>query len=116
VLVSSHLLSEVQQSVDQVVIIAKGTLMYDGDLAGLDPAGNKQVLVDSPDRDALAAALSEAGAEYTTVRTGLLVSGMDTAEVGRLAYMAHLELHLLQKQKTGLEESFLHLVGEEGAL
>ncbi|MCX7522627.1 ATP-binding cassette domain-containing protein [Microbacterium sp. STN6] len=116
ILVSSHLLSEVQQSVDEVVIIAKGRLVHRGDLADLDPAGNQQVVVDSPDREALEAALKAAQLTYTELRGGFLVSGAEAAEVGHVAFAAGVEVSALHKQKSGLEETFLHLVGEGGSL
>jgi len=116
VLVSSHLLSEVQQSVDEVVIIAKGELVHRGDLASLDPAGNLQVVVDSPDRAALARALTDAGLPFTELRGGYLVAGAEMAQVGHVAFAAGVEVSALHRQKTGLEESFLHLVGEGGTL
>ena len=116
VLVSSHLLSEVQQSVDEVVIIAKGELVHRGDLASLDPAGNLQVVVDSPDRPALARALTEAGLTFSELRGGYLVAGVEMTQIGHVAFAAGVEVSALHRQKTGLEESFLHLVGEGGTL
>ena len=52
VLVSSHLLSEVQQSVDEVVIISKGRLVKSGTLASLELDAAPRTIVDSPDRAA----------------------------------------------------------------
>jgi len=111
VLVSSHLLSEVQQSVDDVVIIAKGRLVHRGPLSSLDTDAAPQVIVDSPDRDALAAALTAAGVPFTHGRTGLLAAAPDPAQVGHIAFAAGVELSVLHRQKSGLEESFLALVG-----
>ncbi|MFC6356433.1 ABC transporter ATP-binding protein [Luethyella okanaganae] len=111
VLVSSHLLSEVQQSVDEVVIIAKGSLVHRGALSSLDTDAAPRVVVDSPDRDALAAALTAAGLGFSTARTGLLVAESDPGRIGHLAFAAGVELSSLHRQKTGLEDSFLALVG-----
>jgi ABC-2 type transport system ATP-binding protein len=116
VLVSSHLLSEVQQSVDEVVIIAKGELVHRGDLTSLDPEGNVQVVVDSPDRGALTAALAAAQLTFTELRGGYLVSGVEAAHIGHVLFVAGVEVSALHRQKSGLEESFLHLVGEGGSL
>ena len=116
VLVSSHLLSEVQQSVDEVVIIAKGELVHLGPLATLENADNIQVIVESPDRDALVKALTDAGLSFEPVRSGLLVSGSETAAIGHVAFVAGVELSTLHRQKSGLEETFLSLVGEGGSL
>ncbi|MFP7762267.1 ABC transporter ATP-binding protein [Marisediminicola sp. LYQ134] len=116
VLVSSHLLSEVQQSVDEVVIIAKGTLVHRGTLASLDTDVAPQVVVDSPDREALGAALTANGLTFAPGRTGLLVASADPAAIGHLAFTAGVELSVLHRQKSGLEDSFLSLVGEGGSL
>jgi len=111
VLVSSHLLSEVQQSVDDVVIIARGELVHLGPLSSLDTDASPQVVVDSPDREALASALSAAGITFAAGRTGLLAAAADPGQVGHIAFAAGVELSVLHRQKTGLEESFLSLVG-----
>lgn len=110
VLVSSHLLSEVQQSVDDVVIIAKGRLVHRGPLSSLDTQTAPRVVVDSPTRDALTAALNAAGLDYESARAGLLVSASDPAHVGHIAFAAGVELSMLHRQKAGLEDSFLSLV------
>ncbi len=116
VLVSSHLLSEVQQSVDEVVIIAKGSLVHRGSLASLDTDAAPQVIVDSPDRAGLARALTDAGLSFTQGRNGLIVAEPDPGRVGHIAFAAGVELRTLHRQKSGLEDSFLALVGEGNSL
>jgi ABC-2 type transport system ATP-binding protein len=115
VLVSSHLLSEVQQSVDEVVIISKGRLVKSGSLASLELDSAPRTIVDSPDRESLSAALDEAGLEYTEGRSGFIVAEPDPALVGHAAFLGGVELSALHRLKSGLEESFLSLVngGEE---
>lgn len=114
VLVSSHLLSEVQQSVDRVVIIAHGALVYEGTLDALQTG--TRVSVDSPNRKGLAAALRKAGANVESRDDGLLVSGQRAADVGAIAHRAGIALSLLSPEQAGLENVFLELVGEGGAL
>ncbi|MET0853351.1 MAG: AAA family ATPase, partial [Microterricola sp.] len=116
VLVSSHLLSEVQQSVDEVVIIARGQLVHRGPLSSLDNEEAPHVVADSPNREALASALGAAGLEYSMGRGGLLVAASDPAQVGSIAFAAGVEISALHRQKAGLEDSFLALVsnGAEG--
>jgi ABC-2 type transport system ATP-binding protein len=117
VLVSSHLLSEVQQSVDEVVIIAKGTLVHRGPLSSLEIEGaTTKVIVDSPNREALLAALAAASASFEIARAGVLVSGLEPGEIGHIAFVAGVEVSSLHRQKSGLEDSFLALVGEGGSL
>jgi ABC-2 type transport system ATP-binding protein len=113
VLVSSHLLSEVQQSVDTVVIISHGSLVYQGGLLELETG--TRVLVDAPDRAALSAALQAAGIAAQRGHGGLLVEGHSAAEIGGLAHRAGVPLSLLSAEQGGLENAFLALVGEGGA-
>jgi ABC-2 type transport system ATP-binding protein len=110
VLVSSHLLSEVQQSVDRLVVISKGKLVYEGGLAGLDT--ETRVIADSPDRGMLDAALLAAGADIQSTEGGVMVSSLNAVEVGAIAHRAGVPLSLLHTQQGGLEQAFLELVGE----
>lgn len=114
VLVSSHLLSEVQQSVDEVVIISRGRLVRSGTLSSLELDASPRTVVDSPDRARLAAALDQAGLEYSDGRSGLIVVEPDPAVVGHAAFVGGVELSSLHRLKSGLEESFLALVGDGG--
>jgi len=111
VLVSSHLLSEVQQSVDDVVIISRGRLVKSGPLAGLELEVAPRTVVDSPDPLRLAAALDQAGLEYTEGTDGLIVDEPDPARVGHAAFVGGVELSALHRVTSGLEDSFLSLVG-----
>ncbi|RXZ47164.1 ATP-binding cassette domain-containing protein [Agromyces binzhouensis] len=114
VLVSSHLLSEVQQSVDEVVIISRGRLVRTGTLSSLELDASPRTVVDSPDRTRLAAALDQAGLDYAEGRSGFIVSEPDPGVVGHAAFVGGVELSSLHRLKSGLEESFLALV-DEGA-
>jgi ABC-2 type transport system ATP-binding protein len=117
VLISSHLLSEVQQSVDEVVIIARGTLVHRGPLSSLEVEGAAtKVIVDSPNREQLIAALTAASATFEVARAGILVSGLEPGHIGHIAFAAGVEVSSLHRQKSGLEDSFLALVGEGGSL
>ncbi|MCU1440037.1 MAG: transporter ATP-binding protein [Rhodoglobus sp.] len=109
VLVSSHLLSEVQQSVDRVVIISHGRIVHEGSLDDLE--GGTAVLVDSPDRVGLIAALAAAGYAATRTDAGLCVTGATAAQLGALALDARVPLSLLRPDRAGLEDVFLELVG-----
>lgn len=109
VLVSSHLLSEVQQTVDRVVIISQGRLAYQGTLDGLE-TGVARVHVDAADRDGLARALAVAGAQAEATADGFHVSGLDAARIGEVAHAAGVPLRLLVPEREGLEDVFLGLV------
>jgi ABC-2 type transport system ATP-binding protein len=112
VLVSSHLLSEVQQSVDEVVIISRGRLVKSGSLASLELEVAPRTVVDSPHRLRLAAALDQAGLDYTEGPEGMLVDEPDPGVVGHAAFVGGVELSSLHRLASGLEDSFLALVGE----
>jgi ABC-2 type transport system ATP-binding protein len=113
ILVSSHLLAEVQQTVDRVVILAAGRLVREGTIEEL--AGADRVVVRSPQLPALQQAL--AGQAILAEPTGpdaLVVSGSDTVTVGRAAYAAGIELHELSLARSDLEEIYFRLTaGEE---
>ncbi len=110
VLVSSHLLAEVQQTVDSLLIIATGRLVFQGALDELTNPDEFATVVDSPDRSALAGVLTAAGVEVEVLRSGLTVRGLDPASVGRLAADAGVPLSSLQRRGPALEEVFLDLV------
>jgi ABC-2 type transport system ATP-binding protein len=114
VLVSSHVLGEVQQTVDDVVVVSRGRLVAHGALSEMESAQGA-VVVRGPERDQLAAALAsdlpEAGEPEQLDADGLRVRGVTTAEVGRVAHRHGLELHELSTSAADLERLFLDLTG-----
>jgi ABC-2 type transport system ATP-binding protein len=114
ILVSSHVLAEVQQTVHDVVIIAKGRLVR---AAALDElAGAPAVEVRTPSAPMLADALGHAGYAVAAGTDGMLrVTGTDPATVGALAFRAGVELHELRSAPSDLEAVFLSLTSEGGA-
>jgi ABC-2 type transport system ATP-binding protein len=116
VLVSSHVLSEVEQTVDQVVIIARGRLVHEGTLEELRGKGVTSVVVDTPTPDALAQALAPLRFAMTARPGGLHVAGATAAAVGHAAWQAGVELHGLREERSSLESVFLELTeGPQGA-
>ncbi|MBL3699171.1 ATP-binding cassette domain-containing protein [Leucobacter luti] len=116
VLLSSHLLSEVQQTVDDVVVIRRGELAFAGPLAELQRGtGEHTVLVSAPDQPGLAAALEAAQATVHGQHSGALrVTGADPAAVGRIALAAGIPLTHLSVETGELEQSFLDLIDGTG--
>ena len=112
VLVSSHVLSEVEQTVDDVVIIAKGRLVRACTLEELT-AGHTHVVVRTPSPQQLADALAAhaPGARVITEDGALHVVDSDAATIGRIAFGAQVELHELRPASSDLEEVFLSLTG-----
>jgi ABC-2 type transport system ATP-binding protein len=111
VLVSSHLLSEVEQTVDRVVIVGAGRLVREGSMAqlrsGADGAGT--VFVRSPQAARFADLLRADGTVLTSEDGVLTVTGTTPAEVGRRAFAAGVELHELRSHTSGLEEIYFQL-------
>ena len=115
VLVSSHVLSEVQLTVDDVVIIRKGELVSYGSLEDLGSGMAARVLVRSPESERLRDALEAGSASVTVDSTGaLIVTGMNSSEIGALALAQQIELHQLHSQEHDLEAVFLELTSSEG--
>ncbi len=116
VLISSHVLSEVQLTVDDVVIIRKGELVSYGSLQALSTGMNAHVIVRSPDSGRLGEALrSVPAASMTTQENGaFLVTGISAAEIGEIAFSHNIMLHELHTQEHDLEAVFLELTSSEG--
>ena len=109
VLVSSHVLAEVAQTVDDVVVIHRGRLVQQGPVQSLTAAGTG-VLVRTPRPDVLRTALDRAGLTAVEAPDGaLVVDGGEAAQVGEIAFAAGVPLHELAPRSTSLEEAFLAL-------
>jgi ABC-2 type transport system ATP-binding protein len=116
VLISSHLLSEVSQTADDVVVIAKGELRASGPLEQVvhGGKGGGTIRVAAPDAAALAAALDAAGLDHSGDPSGgLLVSGATGEQVGAAANARRVALSELTEVSRSLEDVFLELTGEE---
>ncbi|MFC4561095.1 ABC transporter ATP-binding protein [Nocardiopsis mangrovi] len=116
VLVSSHVLSEMQQVVDDIVMISKGRLVAAGPLREMERDLPATVLVRSPDAAELRAALLSAGGGRTRVETvsddGLRVYGMRDADIADLAGSKGLRVYGLTAEEAGLERLFFRLTGD----
>jgi len=105
VLVSSHLLAEVEHLADDVVVINRGKLVTAGALSALQHAG---VTVRSPQAAVLVDLLAAAGASVTPAPDGAtVVHGMSPARIGDLAAERGVTLHELSAHAGSLEDLFL---------
>jgi ABC-2 type transport system ATP-binding protein len=111
VLVSSHLLAEVEQGVDRLIVINAGRCVYQGSLEELRGGRGARVLVACPDPVRLAGALAASGlVEIDTLPDGrLAVAGADAARVGDVALAAGVAVHGLVEERMDLERMFLQL-------
>ncbi|MCU1692238.1 MAG: transporter ATP-binding protein [Frankiales bacterium] len=110
VLVSSHVLPEVEQTADDVLVVHRGRLVRTGTVAELRAEGGT-TRVRTPDRKRLALVLGEAGHAVRDDGDDLVVSA-PSAVVGELAAAHGVVLHLLAEQGAGLEDVFLQLTAD----
>lgn len=113
ILVSSHVLAEVQATVDDVIIIATGRLVHESSLDELVTMASRKVRAASPDVEGLQRIVHQHGWRATPDNGGLLIAGPSSAEVGAAAFAARIELHELSNQGVELEEVFLRLTGQD---
>src|SRR5215471_3385385 len=111
VFVSSHLMSEMENTADHLIVIGRGRLISDCTTAEFIADNSQQsVRVRTPQRDELTAVASAAGA---TVREdagdSIVLLGMTAAQVGDLAFENRIRLHELAPAHASLEEAFMEL-------
>ena len=114
VLVSSHLMSEMEQTADHLVIIGRGRLIADvptGEL--IESSARRDVLVRCPRAAELAELIARRGGTVTRQDDGaLVVTGLDAAAIGDLAAGAGIAVHALVPRQASLEDAYLDLTGE----
>ena len=113
VLVSSHLMSEMQHTADHLIVVGRGRLIADAPLQEvLDSASLNVVRARTPQTGAFTSALQSAGCEVQQ-STGdeLLITGAPLSAIGDLAHRRQIPLHELTMQAATLEEAYLRLTG-----
>jgi len=115
VLVSSHLLAEMAQTVDRLVVISEGRLVREGPVEAITSTIAHDVLVRSPDAPRLRRALEEAGASTSDGddSSAFSVTGVAIERVGEVASAEGAVLHELRGRAASLEQAFLELTGGE---
>jgi ABC-2 type transport system ATP-binding protein len=118
VLVSSHLLGEMQVLADDVVILAAGKLVRQGTVEDvLGSMATSQVRVRTPQPAELTTVLEKlAGAVSAQADGSLLITGLDAAAVGHAAFTASVELHGLTGERGDLEQVFLQLTAGKAGI
>jgi ABC-2 type transport system ATP-binding protein len=115
VFISSHVLAEVAQLADEVVIIHHGRLVTQEPLETLIARAAGGTIVRAPEAERLDGLLAEAGIEATQVEEGQLRVAATPERVGEVAAAAGIVLHELRTEGATLEEVFLALTSEESA-
>ncbi|HJQ47405.1 MAG TPA: ATP-binding cassette domain-containing protein [Amycolatopsis sp.] len=111
VLVSSHLLSEVEQTIDNVVIISHGLTRYYGSLDQLRAGQQTRVLVQAADPNALVKALQEGGYPQVepTPDGRVAVLGATRQQIGDLVAQSGLAVYGMEEDRADLEKLFFQL-------
>jgi ABC-2 type transport system ATP-binding protein len=112
ILVSSHVLSEVAQTADRVVIIHRGRLIQQATVAEVLAGAQGATRVRTPDAERLRALLAARGASVSEIE-GALAVDLAPEQVGELAAANGIVLHELTVEQATLEEVFLELTGGE---
>jgi ABC-2 type transport system ATP-binding protein len=113
ILVSSHVLAEVAQTVDRVVIIHRGKLIQQATIAEVLAGAQGGTRVRSPEASRLRSLLAAQGATVTELEDTTLVADLAPERIGELAAANNIVLHELTIERATLEEVFLELTGGE---
>ncbi|WP_079152549.1 ABC transporter ATP-binding protein [Streptomyces sp. RTd22] len=110
VLMSSHLMSEMELTADHLIVIGRGRLIADTSMETfIDAHSSREVLVRGPQVASLRRILSPAAEVRADGVDGLVVTGMDAAAIGAMAAAAGVELHELTPRQPSLEQAFMDL-------
>ncbi|GAB2931662.1 ATP-binding cassette domain-containing protein [Rhodococcus aerolatus] len=113
VLLSSHVLAEVDQTADRVLVIGTGRVLADGPLGALTRSGSSRVRARDP--RGLVSVLARAGIPWRDGGDGSLVVAAGVEQVSDVAFAAGVQLVGLAPEQLGLEELFFRLTRGGGA-
>jgi ABC-2 type transport system ATP-binding protein len=110
VLLSSHLMSEMEATADHVIVIGRGRLIADTSIAAFTQrSASSHVRVVSPQSADLLPLLERAGATVNAEEGALIVTGIEAPVIGNVAAVHGLELHELSPRRASLEAAFMEL-------
>ncbi|ADD41436.1 ABC transporter ATP-binding protein [Stackebrandtia nassauensis] len=112
ILISSHLMSEMELTADRLIIIARGKLIADTSVSELAERFQRGISVRSPRADELAQVLEAEGAAVAREADALLVNGLDVAAIGDLAAGKGIALHEVAPRRTTLEDAYMALTSD----
>jgi ABC-2 type transport system ATP-binding protein len=113
VLISSHVLAEIAQTVDEVVIIHRGRLVRHASMAEVESMAAGATRVRSPHLERLASVLAQAGLDWRSLGDSTYTVAAPPEQVGELAAAHGIVLYELTAERATLEEVFLELTGSE---
>jgi ABC-2 type transport system ATP-binding protein len=113
VFVSSHLMSEMALTADQIIVIGRGKLITQGSVDDLTATVQGTVLVRASNLTSLTKALvAKKAIVQSTSDTAISVTGLSSDEVGELAFKTGVVIHELTPQRASLEEVFMELTAD----
>ncbi len=114
IFISSHLMSEMSQTAERVIVIGRGRIMADTTIAELiRGASTEQVRVRSPEGTRLAEIVRAEGGDVTGLEGGVLeITGSTAEQIGILAARSGIVLYELTPVQASLEEAFMNLTRE----
>lgn len=117
VIISSHILSEIELMADEVAVINKGKLIYQGDMKNLKKDSSKKICVDIDNQEQAYEMLVKRGYRVEKSEGKLLVKGegLTSAKLCKELVMTGYEVNYLSQEEKSLENIFLELTGEEVA-
>jgi ABC-2 type transport system ATP-binding protein len=115
VFLSSHLMSEMAQTAEHLIVVGRGRLLSDTSTADfIQHAGGESVRVRSPRAGELTGLLTADGVSVSSEESGVLdVRGLDAAAIGERALTAGIALHELTVVRPSLEDAFMTLTRDE---
>jgi ABC-2 type transport system ATP-binding protein len=113
VFVSSHLMSEMENTADHLIVVGRGRLIADCGVAEfIDRSSGQAVLVRTPSQDVLARAVAAAGGSVTRESEQLRVRGLSEDQVGDIAFANSVPVYHLAAVKVSLEQAFMELTAD----
>lgn len=115
ILVSSHLLSEIERLVTHAGIIRRGTMLFQGPFAELAEKRKAVTIIDTSDNDRAFAAINDAGFEVRREHEKLLVPNSlppDISRINRLLVQMGIDVYQIAPGGNDLEKIFLDLIGD----
>ena len=112
VFVSSHLMSEMALTADEIIVIGRGHFIAQGSVDDLTRSASGRVFVASTDNARLAQRLRDVGASVAVSERGLDVSKLDGSRIGKIALADGIALSELTPQRASLEDVFMDLTAD----
>jgi ABC-2 type transport system ATP-binding protein len=113
VIVSSHLMSEMENTADHLLVIGRGNLIADCSMADfIGRSSGQAILVRTPQREELARAVIAAGGTASASGEDLAVRGLAEEQVAEIAFANGVRVHRLSPSRVSLEQAFMELTAD----